>query len=285
VPESQAVRALADERDHLLRSIEDLDRELGAGEVDEDDYRTLRAEYVSRAAAVLREIEAASAAGDGGEGEARIGAGGGDDRAATRGPGSGLRRRLGRRGVRLWLGCGLAVCLTGLVVLFALRVAGVRLPGETSSGSITLNPSQQVQAELTQAQQLGAAGDIQAALTLYQDVLAADPHQPVALAYRGWLMRLTGLETTPASAGKELVTAGRSSIEEALSADPGYGDAHLFLGLSLLEDAHELPPAITQFRLAVADHASASLLQASAPVIRQAFETAHAPVPAGVPSS
>jgi hypothetical protein len=43
-----------EERDHLLRSLDDLDRELAAGDIDPHDYATLRADYTSRAAAILR---------------------------------------------------------------------------------------------------------------------------------------------------------------------------------------------------------------------------------------
>jgi hypothetical protein len=43
-----------EERDHLLRSLDDLDRELAAGDIDPHDYATLRADYTTRAAAILR---------------------------------------------------------------------------------------------------------------------------------------------------------------------------------------------------------------------------------------
>lgn len=195
-----------------------------------------------------------------------------------------MRQALGRRRVRLALGAALVVCVVGLVLLFALRAAGVRLPGETASGGPSLSPAQQVRQDLEQARQLGSSGDVKDALTLYQQVLAVQPRQPEALAYRGWLLRLTGLQDRSRQAGAELVDAGRASIEEAVAADPGYGDAHLFLGLTLLEDAHQLQPAVAQFRLALADHASPSLISATRPVLVRAFQSAHAPVPAGLGS-
>ena len=48
---------LEDERRFLLRSLRDLDAELDAGDVDIDDYATLRDGYTKRAADVLRDIE------------------------------------------------------------------------------------------------------------------------------------------------------------------------------------------------------------------------------------
>jgi hypothetical protein len=49
--------SLEDQRDFLLRSLEDLEREHGAGDVDDVDYQTLKDDYTARAAAVLRSIE------------------------------------------------------------------------------------------------------------------------------------------------------------------------------------------------------------------------------------
>ena len=255
---------LADERDHLLRAIEDLDCEHESGEVDDADYAELRAGYVARAAAVLRAIEA-----------------GPEPAAVAPGPGR-VRRRLGGRRVRRGLGAVLGICVLGLVTLFALRAAGVRLPGETATGNVSLNGGQQIRDQLQQAQQLGAAGDVRDALALYQTVLTEDPRQPEALAYRGWLVRLTGLEAKSKPASAELVAAGRSSIEEAVAVAPGYGDAHLFLGLTLLEDSHSLLPAVAQFRAALADHASPALVQSTRPLLVKAFQSAHEAVPASL---
>jgi tetratricopeptide (TPR) repeat protein len=262
---------LVDEREQLLRSIEDLDREHESGELEETDYAQVRAGYVARAAAVLRAIEERGPESSGPVAPAV---------PAGRRSGA-LRRSLGRRRTRVALGAGLAVCVAGLVVLFALRAAGVRLPGETVTGSVQLNQDQQVQAELVQAQELGSAGDLSEALSLYQQILKVEPRQPEALAYRGWLLRLTGLEVnTSTQDSDELIAAGRSSIEEALAVEPGYGDAHLFLGISLLEDTPEdLKGSITQFRLALADDVSPALLDAEKPILARAFEADHQAVP------
>ena len=53
---------LEEERRFLLRSLDDLEREHDAGDVDEHDFATLRDGYVARAAAVLREIDEGKAA-------------------------------------------------------------------------------------------------------------------------------------------------------------------------------------------------------------------------------
>ena len=45
---------LEEEREFLLRSLDDLDREHGTGELTDQEYETLRDDYTRRAAAVVR---------------------------------------------------------------------------------------------------------------------------------------------------------------------------------------------------------------------------------------
>src|SRR3954466_14643980 len=47
---------LEDEREFLLRSLDDLDNELVAGNIDPDTYRVLHDDYTARAAAVIQSI-------------------------------------------------------------------------------------------------------------------------------------------------------------------------------------------------------------------------------------
>src|SRR5437773_2437915 len=51
-----ALAGLEEQRRFLLQSIRDLDREHAAGDLDEEDYRTLKDDYTARAAAVLRAL-------------------------------------------------------------------------------------------------------------------------------------------------------------------------------------------------------------------------------------
>ena len=53
--------ALASERDFLFASLDDLDRELAAGDISAEDHAELRSGYVSRAAEVLRSLDADAA--------------------------------------------------------------------------------------------------------------------------------------------------------------------------------------------------------------------------------
>lgn len=259
---------LDDEREHLLASISDLDAEHEAGEISDQDYAALRGDYVARAAAAIR-------AGD--TGPATPGAATGTATGTAK-PRVDVRRWLGRRSTRRWMGVVLAISFVGIATLLALALAGVRLPGEGVSGGVTLNQAQQIRRDLDQAQALGAAGNVSDALNLYDEVLKADPRQPEALAYRGYLLCITA-EATKSTA---LVTVGRDSIEEAIAADPGYGDAYFFDALVLLRDYGKRQESATTFKAAFAHHVSPDLVVAERATIRQLFESLHEPVPAAV---
>ena len=49
--------SLVDQRTFLLQSLRDLDAEFKAGDLDLDDYNSLRSDYVARTAQVLKELE------------------------------------------------------------------------------------------------------------------------------------------------------------------------------------------------------------------------------------
>ena len=51
------IESLVDQRKFLLQSLRDLDDEFKAGDLDLDDYNSLRSDYVARTAQVIRQIE------------------------------------------------------------------------------------------------------------------------------------------------------------------------------------------------------------------------------------
>lgn len=153
---------LEEEREFLLRSLEDLDREHAAGDVDDADYAALKDDYTARAAAVLRAIEA------------------GRSRSRRHRRPSNSRRPL---------------LVIGAVVLFAVAAgalvaqsAGRREVGEFISGDI----NQSITEKLNEAGRHGAQGDYERAIGLYSEVLDEDPANAEALAYRGWMQYLGG---------------------------------------------------------------------------------------------
>lgn len=271
VPDA-ARAALVGERDVLLASIEDLEREHAAGDVDDADYETLRAGYVARAADTLRALEALEGVGRAGEG----GAGPGASTARAAGaPLARLRRLLGRRRARFVLGVVGACCALGLVGIAAAHLAGVRLPGQYASGSVSLPEAAKVRQQLQQASLLGSTGKVSAAVALYGTVLGEVPDQPEALTYRGWLVRLAGLADHRVAA----VRAGDAELAKAVAVAPRYADARALYGVALLEDDGRLGLAVAQFGAFLRDRPGTQLLQALGPQMAAAFAAAHEAVP------
>ncbi len=151
-----ALAALEEERDFLLRSLDDLERERAAGDVDDHDYRTLVDDYTARAAAVLRAIDAG--------------------RTATASPSSGRSR--GRRLATL-AGVALVAVLAGVLVAQA--------SGRRGSGGLTGLDVTAASSRIDDCQALEQEGDADGALDCYSEVLESLPANVEALTFRGWL--------------------------------------------------------------------------------------------------
>jgi len=134
--------------------------------------------------------------------------------------------------------------------------------GQTVSGSVPLSPAQ----ELSAAQQAMAGGNDLTALELFQAVLRVEPNQPEALAYSGWLLREAGDEQS----NPKLVTQGILAEQAAVQADPQYPDARYFLGVMLLDEAHDPAGAVTEFQAYLALHPPARDAKAVEPVLARA---------------
>jgi tetratricopeptide (TPR) repeat protein len=158
-----AYAALEEQRDFLLASLDDLERERAAGDIDDHDYEALRDDYTARAAAVLRALEA---------GEARYAA-------------------APRRGSRRLAAAVLAAVLVlgiGAGILVA-RSSGSRTAGEEATGDVRLD----VRELLAEAQQRLAEQEVLDAVMLYDQVLELQPDNVEALTYRGWALVLSTL--------------------------------------------------------------------------------------------
>jgi hypothetical protein len=279
--EAMDLEQLEEERDHLLESIEDLDRERQQGELDEADYDKLRSDYTARAATVLRAIEQASAE----KGDGRLADPASDHTSEASGPTSpegavqvgeaeaGLSRKRRRRRWR-WSVAAAAGVVTAGAVIAAFAIAGAVGSG-TGRASNPVPDSRSVARDLSAARLLSSKGDDGDALTIYDQILGVVPHQAEALAYRGWILRQAGV----AAHDGRLLKAGRSSIEASVAADPTYPDARAFLGYIRFEDDHDVAAAVTQFRQFLADHPPAQMVALTRTVVAQAFAAAGQPVP------
>ena len=196
-PDPDVLAGLEEQRDFLARSLVDLEHERGAGDLDEHDYQTLRADYEARAEQVHRAIDG--------------------ERSALRPP----PRRPWTRTAAVVVAVALAAGGTGL---FVAATAGSRLPGETTTGDIRETSNDR----LGQAVALAQAGQVAEALTIYEEVLAEDPENVRALLDRG-LLRLRAGQATASAA---LFAAGQESIEQALALRPNDPEALFYLALA-----------------------------------------------------
>jgi hypothetical protein len=217
---------LEEERSFLLRSLADLDREFEAGDVDADDYRTLRDGYTVRAAEVLRTIE--------------------DGRAA-----------LPPRPRRNWLHRAAWVAVVAAVAvgagLFVARSSGQRLPSQEMTGGIPGD----VAGKLSQAR-AALAVDPLTAQQLYTDVLAERPNHPEALAYSGWLLALNSIGASEELREMALDTA-KSSLRRSIAADERYADPHCFLAIIAANLEDDVDTAIAEFDACLANDPPADM--------------------------
>jgi tetratricopeptide (TPR) repeat protein len=209
---------LEEERDFLLRSLDDLDAEHDDGELDDDDYRALKDDYTARAAVVLRRLQRLDAPTDAQKD------GAGHDRASAAPPK--LRAPTARRPRwPLLLSVAGTLALAGSAGYLVTQTSGERLPGQEMTAGVDLS----ARARLQQAIDLDNAGQLVEAAKLYDAVLAEDPENVIALTRRGWVLGRSGRQ----AGNTELLQAGLGYLEQATEIDPSFADAHAFKGLVL----------------------------------------------------
>ncbi len=261
---------LADERDFLRRSLQDAAREHAAGDLSDEDHALSMARDATRLAEVeaeLAEVEAelvpAAETEDGERPE-------GEAEAAPEPTSLSKRWSLWRRvGV---VAASLLIAV-GLVVLVTHSISS-RQPGQAPSGSVNLSQAQKIEQELQQALPL-VSKNPKAALELYDNVLAQDPSDPVALAYAGFLEWNVGSTQHVSS----LVRIGRAEVEKAVRVSPSYFQGHLFDGLILENQDHDAAAAVAQFGDFLADGPPAAELPQAAPLVEGAYREAGVALP------
>jgi tetratricopeptide (TPR) repeat protein len=160
---------VSEQRDFLLRSLDDLEAEYAAGDLDDGDYRALKADYTRRAAAAIRAGEQAETP----------------------------RREAASPSARMAAWAIGVVILAVIAGLLLGRFSGSRDIGGTVSGDIR----ETVREQLFDAQQAFGSGDLEGAIEIYDEILEEQPSNAEALAYRGWFTNLGG----DAVAGRALV--------------------------------------------------------------------------------
>lgn len=211
------VTELEEERDFLLRSLEDLEAEHAAGDLEDDDYRALEEDYTARAAAVLRRLQHLDAPADPEPHDENL--------DTPRRPAAGPKPQ--RRRVR-W---PMLLTIAGTIVLAAgsgylvTRSSGERRPDQGVSGGPDSSPRSLLQTAID----LENGGKLVEAAKLYDAVLAEEPENVIALTRRGWVLGRSGRQ----AGNVELLQAGLGYLDRATKVDPSYADAHAFKGLVL----------------------------------------------------
>jgi tetratricopeptide (TPR) repeat protein len=250
---------LNDERDFLLRSIDDADREHAAGDLSSEDHSLL----VERDRHRLLQVETELAS--------LVPEEPGQERtpySESMDP----RRSADWRRVGIIAACFMIVA--GVVILVD-HALSPRLPGQASSGSITLPKAQLIEQQLDQATSLDNGGQIVPALKLYNEVLAEDPDDPQALAASGWIDWNYGTE----GHSPTLAVTGRQLEEKAIRVAPSFYAGHLFLGLILYNEDHNATAAVAQFNKFLADHPATAIISAVTSAVQGAYVQAGVPVP------
>ncbi len=205
------------DRDFLLRSLDDLERERAAGDLAEEDYRELKARY-----------------------EAKLHASG-SSRPQETDATSTQKRGWGRTAVAVAMVAAVGVG-GGLAVA---AWSGSREPGQQLSGR-TLTSDQQ---EMAEAGRLFREGDASGAIDIYRSLLDENPEDVAALTYLGWTLRNVAVQQDE----PRLMEAGVGFIEQATQIDPTFSEAWFFRGIIYLRDEDAPDRAVDALRLAIAN--------------------------------
>lgn len=223
IPIDDAERAaLEAERDALLASLDDLDVEVAAGDLDQGDYERLRDDYTARAAAVERSLRQSH-----------------DGRPVA--PPTSTRRRIA-------ILLGVAAFAVGTGVLLT-RSMGERLPGQTVTGNaqsglpgVIRQLEQQVSdnpgdgaARRRLAQARLQSRDLEGAIKDFDAAARLDPTDAESRAYAAWIVFQAGL-----------ADEALRRLDSAIAASPDYPDAHLFRGIVLLRAKNEPAGAVVE---------------------------------------
>ena len=239
--------SLEAERDFLLRSLDDLDTERAAGNIDDATYERLHADYTARAAAVLRRLRD------------------GLDVALPVAPKP--------TGARRWLPVAVVLLFAVGAAVFLAQSVGDRAPGGSVTGnSPTLDTAAQTQtladtvkrrpndynARIAYARSL-LANDPQEAVVQYGEAAKLDPTQPEPLAYGAYISALVAGQLEPGDQRRQLLLdRALERFDRAIDVGPDYEDTFAFRGITRMQILGDTEGAISDYRrflqLAPQDH-------------------------------
>jgi cytochrome c-type biogenesis protein CcmH/NrfG len=229
---------LEHERDFLLKSLDDLEGERSAGNIDDESYTELHDDYTARAAATIRALRD------------------GVDARPTPPPSSWRRRGLVIGGI---------VVLAVLASVTLAAALGARLPGQTSSGNVPAasatrdqrksrleaavqaNPND-VTVRLALARFLEESGDVVGSLKQLDQAVQVAPDNADALADAGRVRFIVAGQVPSPDAQSQLVTSARTLLDRAVQANPDHAEAHFYRAVLLLDGFKEVDGAVADFQ-------------------------------------
>lgn len=187
---------LEQEQRFLLGSLNDLDAEHEAGDIDDHDHSVLHDGYTARAAAVLREVS--------------------DGKVALP-----SRRRTRPAVAAAWvLGVVAVAVLSGWLVA---RSSGQRLAGQTMTGGQAIDA---VAANLAEARSLMGTGEYATALERFRTVTDLEPDNAEARTYTSWLLVITSRSIDDPALRTEVLAAAMAGFDRVIGDDPTYADPY-----------------------------------------------------------
>jgi tetratricopeptide (TPR) repeat protein len=256
-----SVDALEAEREFLLRSLDDLDNERAAGNIDDATYARLHADYTARAATVLRRLR------DGVDLAEPVAA----------------KPSVGRRGAwRRFLPAALIVVFSLTAAGFLVQSVHDRGPGGSSSGNdqVAANGEQvstlaknvkdhpdDYNARIAYARAL-LNNDLRLAIVQYDAAAKLAPKQPEPVTYAGWISALVAGQLDPGDKDRTLlVDRAMERFSHAIAIAPTYPDTFVFRGITELRVTGDRRAAVRDLRrflqLAPQDHPQRSLVLAA----------------------
>jgi tetratricopeptide (TPR) repeat protein len=219
---------LEQERDFLMKSLDDLELEHESGGIDDESYTELHDDYTARAAAVLRTLR---------------------DDIDARPPPPVRSRRVARTRVATVAVIVVFALVAGVSLAFAL---GARLPGQTASGNsggststtngALANLAKQITAlqaqvnaspndfdlRLQLARAYEANGDVANALKQSDAAITIDPNRAEGHANAARLLYLASEQVASGSERNQLVAQALAGFDKAVQVNPDFADAYYF---------------------------------------------------------
>ena len=161
-----------------------------------------------------------------------------------------------------WLVLAITAFALALGVVLWASIAP-RQAGNSITGSITLGRARAVQQLLGEAEADVANGDVVAALSAYQQVLARDATNVVALTQTGWLDFSAG----SADHNLTLISLGERDLRRALALSPRQSAARLYYAIVADSTSGNAVLAKREFEIFLRLHPSAGQLAVARPFL------------------